>query len=207
MSSLAAFPRKKLSTVPAQSTKQQLLQPLQQQKQKLSDSPITTTPLSSSSSSFKDSLEIKVKNPNIRKSETSLSSPHAKIPRRSDRQKAIKAETISDDNDEDDAENNTSSSSSSSTKTLKHLTDNFCEMPSTISISSSILSGSWDECSNAEKILRKWDLEVAYGPASGESRRKRWERAAKLGKNPPYYVIELLEEGESDKPLWKKYNL
>ncbi|KAH6832372.1 polymerase delta 4 [Perilla frutescens var. hirtella] len=43
-----------------------------------------------------------------------------------------------------------------------------------------------------EKVLRQFDLNMGYGPCLGMSRLERWERANKLGLNPPAEVGTLL---------------
>ena len=45
------------------------------------------------------------------------------------------------------------------------------------------------------ELLREFDLDSRYGPCVCPSRRERWERAARLGLNPPQDVLELLESG------------
>lgn len=46
--------------------------------------------------------------------------------------------------------------------------------------------------SKATTILRRWDLSYEYGPCVGMTRLERWERAEKLGLNPPEMVTRLL---------------
>ncbi|XXG75480.1 hypothetical protein AAC387_Pa08g0036 [Persea americana] len=43
-----------------------------------------------------------------------------------------------------------------------------------------------------EEVLRQFDLNMNYGPCLGLSRLERWERANKLGLNPPEEVENLL---------------
>eukprot|EP00270_Netrium_digitus_P017218 TRINITY_DN6287_c0_g1_i1.p1 TRINITY_DN6287_c0_g1~~TRINITY_DN6287_c0_g1_i1.p1 ORF type:complete len:148 (+),score=39.54 TRINITY_DN6287_c0_g1_i1:214-657(+) len=45
---------------------------------------------------------------------------------------------------------------------------------------------------DVEEALRAWDMDMAYGPCAGVPRLKRWERAARLGLNPPESVHRLL---------------
>ena len=59
--------------------------------------------------------------------------------------------------------------------------------------------------------LRAFDLAQAYGPCVGLTRAERWERAERLGRNPPQRVREMLaalpkgsEEAES---MLSKYPL
>lgn len=49
-----------------------------------------------------------------------------------------------------------------------------------------------------ERTLREFDLTGKFGPFSGVTRLQRWERAAKLGLNPPEEVRQLiLKHGEN----------
>lgn len=45
-----------------------------------------------------------------------------------------------------------------------------------------------------DKVLRQFDLNRDFGPAAGLTRLARWDRANKLGKNPPDLLRELLVE-------------
>ncbi|KAJ2986994.1 hypothetical protein NUW58_g4752 [Xylaria curta] len=49
----------------------------------------------------------------------------------------------------------------------------------------------------AEKILRYWDVSSQYGPCVGVSRLKRWQRADRLGLNPPVEVLAVLMQEEA----------
>ncbi|KAI0402344.1 DNA polymerase delta, subunit 4-domain-containing protein [Xylaria palmicola] len=49
----------------------------------------------------------------------------------------------------------------------------------------------------AEKILRYWDVSSQYGPCVGINRIKRWQRADKLGLNPPIEVLAVLLREET----------
>ncbi|KAG8883884.1 hypothetical protein FRB97_005722 [Tulasnella sp. 331] len=51
----------------------------------------------------------------------------------------------------------------------------------------------------ATTILRRFDLSYEYGPCIGFTRMERWERADKLGLNPPPVVRQILETSEVDK--------
>ncbi|KAJ8128792.1 hypothetical protein O1611_g4840 [Lasiodiplodia mahajangana] len=53
-----------------------------------------------------------------------------------------------------------------------------------------------DHLSIAEKILRYWDVSSQYGPCIGISRLKRWQRADRLGLNPPIEVLAVLTKEE-----------
>ncbi|KAI0911029.1 DNA polymerase delta, subunit 4-domain-containing protein [Ustulina deusta] len=48
----------------------------------------------------------------------------------------------------------------------------------------------------AEKILRYWDVSSQYGPCVGVSRLKRWQRADRIGLNPPLEVLAVLMREE-----------
>lgn len=48
----------------------------------------------------------------------------------------------------------------------------------------------------AEKVLRYFDVSNQYGPCVGISRMKRWQRADKLGLNPPVEVLAVLMKEE-----------
>lgn len=50
-----------------------------------------------------------------------------------------------------------------------------------------------------DKVLRQFDLNREYGPAAGLTRLARWERANKLGKNPPSLLKDLLLEVSDSK--------
>lgn len=45
-------------------------------------------------------------------------------------------------------------------------------------------------------MLRQFDLNMAYGPCLGMTRLERWERACKLGLNPPEEIEALLKGGK-----------
>jgi len=53
--------------------------------------------------------------------------------------------------------------------------------------------------SKATTILRRWDLSYEFGPCVGMTRMERWERAEKLGLNPPEMVRKILETSKADK--------
>ncbi|KAI8944789.1 DNA polymerase delta, subunit 4-domain-containing protein [Xylaria longipes] len=54
-----------------------------------------------------------------------------------------------------------------------------------------------EDLSLAEKILRYWDVSSQYGPCVGVSRLRRWQRADKLGLNPPVEVLAVLMREET----------
>ncbi|KAI5925525.1 DNA polymerase delta, subunit 4-domain-containing protein [Camillea tinctor] len=53
-----------------------------------------------------------------------------------------------------------------------------------------------EDLSVAEKVLRYWDVSSQYGPCVGISRVKRWQRADRLGLNPPVEVLAVLVKEE-----------
>ncbi|RYP85591.1 hypothetical protein DL769_000932 [Monosporascus sp. CRB-8-3] len=53
-----------------------------------------------------------------------------------------------------------------------------------------------EDLSLAEKVLRYWDVSSQYGPCVGISRIKRWQRAQRLGLNPPIEVLAVLLKEE-----------
>ncbi|KAG9257731.1 DNA polymerase delta, subunit 4-domain-containing protein [Emericellopsis atlantica] len=53
--------------------------------------------------------------------------------------------------------------------------------------------------STHEKILRYFDVSSQYGPCIGITRTKRWQRAEKLGLNPPIEVLAVLLKEDKDK--------
>ncbi|KAL2265327.1 hypothetical protein VTJ83DRAFT_6427 [Remersonia thermophila] len=59
-----------------------------------------------------------------------------------------------------------------------------------------------EDLSTTEKVLRYFDVSSQYGPCVGITRIKRWQRAQRLGLNPPIEVLAvlLMEEakGNSD---------
>ncbi|KAG9030308.1 hypothetical protein FRB95_004140 [Tulasnella sp. JGI-2019a] len=61
------------------------------------------------------------------------------------------------------------------------------------------LTNSAHKESKATTILRRFDLSYEYGPCVGFTRMERWERANKLGLNPPPIVRQILETSEVDK--------
>ncbi|KAI0017740.1 hypothetical protein F4780DRAFT_754218 [Xylariomycetidae sp. FL0641] len=54
-----------------------------------------------------------------------------------------------------------------------------------------------EDLSVAEKVLRYWDVSSQYGPCVGISRLKRWQRADRLGLNPPPEVLAVLMKEEA----------
>ncbi|KKY38042.1 putative dna polymerase delta [Diaporthe ampelina] len=60
-----------------------------------------------------------------------------------------------------------------------------------------------EDLSQAEKVLRYFDVSSQYGPCIGVPRAKRWYRAEKLGLNPPIEVLAVLlrEERQGNKEI------
>lgn len=60
-----------------------------------------------------------------------------------------------------------------------------------------------EDLSQAEKVLRYFDVSSQYGPCIGIPRAKRWYRAEKLGLNPPIEVLAVLlkEEKQGNKEI------
>ncbi|KAK6845604.1 hypothetical protein PG995_015714 [Apiospora arundinis] len=53
-----------------------------------------------------------------------------------------------------------------------------------------------EDLSQAEKVLRYFDVSSQYGPCVGITRLRRWQRADKLGLNPPPEVLAVLRKEE-----------
>ncbi|KAH7511473.1 hypothetical protein ACOSP7_014198 [Xanthoceras sorbifolium] len=53
-----------------------------------------------------------------------------------------------------------------------------------------------DDYDDKESVLRQFDMNMAYGPCLGMSRLARWERATRLGLNPPEEIEGLLKGGK-----------
>lgn len=49
---------------------------------------------------------------------------------------------------------------------------------------------------SVEARLREFDLDSKYGPCVAISRRARWERAERLGLNPPRDILSLLDAAD-----------
>ncbi|AOW01912.1 YALI0B18920p [Yarrowia lipolytica CLIB122] len=64
-----------------------------------------------------------------------------------------------------------------------------------------------EEVNNCEKILKNFDFTVDFGPVVGLTRLERWERANKLGLNPPAVVKKILEtkQGETEDVYKQSY--
>ncbi|KAK6232605.1 hypothetical protein SCA6_002678 [Theobroma cacao] len=53
-----------------------------------------------------------------------------------------------------------------------------------------------DDFDEQEELLRQFDMNMAYGPCLGITRMARWERAQRLGLNPPKEIENLLKGGK-----------
>ncbi|XP_021282928.1 LOW QUALITY PROTEIN: uncharacterized protein LOC110415562 [Herrania umbratica] len=53
-----------------------------------------------------------------------------------------------------------------------------------------------DDFDEQEEVLRQFDMNMAYGPCLGITRMARWERAQRLGLNPPKEIENLLKGGK-----------
>uniref|UniRef100_A0A2P2MRU5 DNA polymerase delta subunit 4 n=1 Tax=Rhizophora mucronata TaxID=61149 RepID=A0A2P2MRU5_RHIMU len=51
-----------------------------------------------------------------------------------------------------------------------------------------------DDHDKNEQLLRQFDMNMAYGPCLGMTRIARWERAQRLGLNPPKEIEGLLKD-------------
>lgn len=51
--------------------------------------------------------------------------------------------------------------------------------------------------SDNELALRKFDMNPAYGPSTGVSRKERWTRAKKLDCNPPQFIMDILSSDKT----------
>ncbi|EEF38401.1 DNA polymerase delta subunit 4 [Ricinus communis] len=60
-----------------------------------------------------------------------------------------------------------------------------------------------DDYDKNEEVLRQFDMNMAYGPCLGMTRVGRWERAQRLGLNPPKQIEDLLKGGKvNSECLW-----
>ncbi|ERM94801.1 DNA polymerase delta subunit 4 [Amborella trichopoda] len=66
--------------------------------------------------------------------------------------------------------------------------------PALLSHGSIDIKRDFDQC---EEVLRRFDMNMSYGPCIGLTRLERWERANKLGMNPPKDVETLLKGGNA----------
>ena len=61
----------------------------------------------------------------------------------------------------------------------------------------------WENDSDCEVLLKKFDLDMSYGPCVGMTRLYRWRRAHKLGLNPPNIIKQLLtQDNQKNTSLW-----
>ncbi|CAI5479629.1 unnamed protein product [Closterium sp. Yama58-4] len=56
-----------------------------------------------------------------------------------------------------------------------------------------IVTPTHEQAEQAERALQLFDMDMAFGPCTGLSRMERWQRANRLGLNPPPHVRALLE--------------
>jgi DNA polymerase delta subunit 4 len=49
-----------------------------------------------------------------------------------------------------------------------------------------------DQMSAEEEELRRFDIDMKYGPCIGVTRLRRWERAAVMGLRPPPHIHDLM---------------
>ncbi|CAI5521934.1 unnamed protein product [Closterium sp. Naga37s-1] len=56
-----------------------------------------------------------------------------------------------------------------------------------------IVTPTHEQAEQAERALQLFDMDMAFGPCTGLSRLERWQRANRLGLNPPPHVRALLE--------------
>ncbi|CAL1361885.1 unnamed protein product [Linum trigynum] len=60
-----------------------------------------------------------------------------------------------------------------------------------------------EDVEKSEQVLREFDMNMAYGPCIGMTRMARWQRAQRLGLDPPGDVKNLLDSGKTEtKSLW-----
>lgn len=60
-----------------------------------------------------------------------------------------------------------------------------------------------DDYDKHEEALRQFDMNMAFGPCLGMTRLARWERAQRLGLNPPVEIEGLLKGGKVNSDcLW-----
>ena len=58
-----------------------------------------------------------------------------------------------------------------------------------------------DEIPPAENLLRKFDLDLKFGPCRGITREDRWKRAEKFGQRPANKFLVLIQGGESNESV------
>ncbi|WRX24417.1 DNA polymerase delta [Theobroma cacao] len=58
------------------------------------------------------------------------------------------------------------------------------------------LTSPGDDFDVQEEVSRHFDMNMAYGPCLGITRMARWERAQRLGLNPPKEIENLLKGGK-----------
>ncbi|XP_060181197.1 uncharacterized protein LOC132610808 [Lycium barbarum] len=95
----------------------------------------------------------------------------------------------------------TSTKKSTSPKKSAAIGSNVTQPSALISHGSLDLQDNYDQ---NEEVLRQFDMNMVYGPCLGMSRLDRWERAKKLGLNPPTDVERLLGSSKvRNESLWE----
>ena len=59
-----------------------------------------------------------------------------------------------------------------------------------------------DVAADVESELKKFDLDYNFGPCCGLKRIDRWNRASRLGLEPPEHIRKLIEMSDREWPLW-----
>ncbi|KAL4325418.1 hypothetical protein GQ457_11G014480 [Hibiscus cannabinus] len=93
---------------------------------------------------------------------------------------------------------NTASKSKSSNSTKQPAAtfgSNIAQPPALVSRGGS-LDLRADDTGEEEQVLRQFDMNMAFGPCIGMTRLDRWERAQRLGLNPPKEIQSILKRGE-----------
>ncbi|XVF42820.1 hypothetical protein PTKIN_Ptkin01aG0395900 [Pterospermum kingtungense] len=68
--------------------------------------------------------------------------------------------------------------------------------PALVSHGGSLDHKETDDFNEQERVLRQFDMNMAYGPCLGMTRLARLERAQRLGLNPPKEIENLLNGGK-----------
>ncbi len=88
-------------------------------------------------------------------------------------------------------------------KNLYGLSSSYRPIPSNIQESMDSAYNIESQENTIHLILRQFDLIARYGPTVGFTRLKRWQRAEKLGLNPPEDIKNILESKEAQ--LYNSY--
>ncbi|XP_059292313.1 uncharacterized protein LOC132045726 [Lycium ferocissimum] len=95
----------------------------------------------------------------------------------------------------------TSTKKSTAPKNAAAIGSNVTQPSALISHGSLDLQDNYDQ---NEEVLRQFDMNMVYGPCLGMGRLDRWERAKKLGLNPPTDVERLLRSSKvRNESLWE----